>query len=177
MNQKLKLTDLTLKDALDLAILVEEEAHHRYLEFERQIGASNEYDAGSFFLKMAENESKHAEELRKKRVELFGNEKSRIDLESMYQFQEIEAPEFDYAQSFMSVKDALLVAKNCEIKAFEFFEKAANLVTDKEVKDLFNHLKEEEIEHRKMVEEIISKIKTESGPTISKEDIDEPNGL
>ncbi len=177
MNLKLKLSELTLKDALDLAILVEEEAKERYLEFERQIGTANEHDAGSFFLKMADNEMKHAEELRLKREKLFGKTETRINLETLYMFQEIEAPEFDKAQSFMSVKDALTVARDCEVKAFEFFNKAEKLVSDKEVKDLFTHLKEEEVMHKKMVEEILSKVNIESGPTISKEDVDEPNGL
>ena len=50
MTTSLDLSKLSLMDALDLAILIEEEARQRYEMFASQIGRSgSRYDAGSFF--------------------------------------------------------------------------------------------------------------------------------
>ncbi len=69
MSISLDLSKLSLMDALDLAILIEEEAHQRYKEFASQLG--NYHSAGKFFASMAENESKHGNELLSRRIELF----------------------------------------------------------------------------------------------------------
>ena len=50
---------LTLKDALDLAVLVEEEACERYGEFADQMEMHDTPDAARFFRYMIENEEKH----------------------------------------------------------------------------------------------------------------------
>jgi hypothetical protein len=50
MSTSLDLSKLSLMDALDLAILIEEEAHQRYKMFASQVGgAGSSYDAASFF--------------------------------------------------------------------------------------------------------------------------------
>ena len=73
MTTSLDLTKLSLMDALDLAILIEEEARQRYELFASLIGRSGgRYDAGSFFASMAENEAKHGTELLERRMKLFG---------------------------------------------------------------------------------------------------------
>ena len=59
MSTRLDLSKLSLMDALDLAKLIEMEAHHRYQMFASQLGRSGGYDAGAFFATMAENEAKH----------------------------------------------------------------------------------------------------------------------
>jgi rubrerythrin len=72
MSTRLDLSKLSLMDALDLAILIEMEACHRYQMFASQLGSTGGYDAGTFFAKMAENEAKHGQELEARRKELFG---------------------------------------------------------------------------------------------------------
>lgn len=179
MSGKTKLAEINLRQALDLAIQIELEAMDRYTEFARQIGSNSSFDASEFFLTMADNEKKHAKDLEEKRFDLFGKTNSTISLEELYEFQEIEAPEFDRAESFMSTKKALLIARDCEIKAFEFFDKAINLVTDKRVVDLFTELRAEEVEHRLMIEKILEKLDPNSSmnPIVDSDDVDEPNGL
>lgn len=177
MVTKFSMSELNLQDALDLAILVEVEAQERYVEFARQIGASKDKDAGAFFIRMAENEAKHAEDLSLRRKKLFSNSPSRMTPEILFEFQETEAPEFDKARSFMSVQSALQVALECEVKAFKFYEKALNLVKDHDVKNLFKELKEEEVEHQKMVIDIIKKTSGTISPDVFPDDIDEPSGL
>lgn len=177
MFKTISLLDLDLKDALDLAILVEIEAKERYEEFARQIGSNAKDDAGSFFQQMARNETKHAEDLKSKRNELFGDAVSRMSAEKLYEYQEIEAPEFERAESFMSPHKALKVALESEIKAFNFFNKAEKEVKDPAVKELFRELKEEELEHKKMVETMLSKVKGDDSPLVDPNDVDEPSGL
>ena len=174
---KIKLEDLSLQDALDLAILVEQEAQERYEEFNRQIGSIRPGDAGEFFSQMARNEAQHGAELKKKRSELFGYLPSRMSLEKLYQYQNIEAPEFDRAHSFMSTKQALLIALDSEQKAFEFFDRSARLVTDESVRTLFNELKQEELHHLSMVKAIIDKTIDDDQPEVDKDNVDEPSGL
>ena len=63
MSTSLDLSKLSLMDALDFAILIEEEARQRYEMFAKQIGRTGRaHDAGSFFASMAENEAKHGTE-------------------------------------------------------------------------------------------------------------------
>lgn len=177
MSTKISLLDLDLMDALDLAILVEIEAQERYEEFSRQIGSSAPDDAGAFFSQMVINESKHAADLRLKRKQLFGDSLGRMTLEKLYEFQEIEAPEFDRAHSFMSAKQALLVALASEVKAYEFFEKAEKTVSNLEVKALFKELKEEELHHQLLVKDLISSTPGDESPLVYSSDVDEPSGL
>lgn len=177
MKSKITLKELKLDQALDLAIQIELEAKERYEEFARQVGQNHENDAGHFFKSMAENEAKHAELLKAKKKEICGTDATVLTLEDLYEFQEIEAPEFDRAESFMSAKKALLIALDCEVKAHDFFEKAEALVNDEQIKALFNELKNEELEHKAMVEAILEKCVGDELPLIDKNDVDEPNGL
>ena len=57
MSTSLDLSKLSLMDALDLAILIEEEAHQRYKMFASQLGRT--HGAGKFFASMADNEARY----------------------------------------------------------------------------------------------------------------------
>lgn len=177
MGIKFDLSALDLMDALDLAIMIEEDAKERYDEFYRQIGTNGVDDAGMFFHQMAANEQKHTDDLLALRKKHFNDAKSKVSRATLYEFQEIEAPEFDQAESRMSVGKALLVALECEIKAHNFYSKASRTVKNEEVKKFFNELAEEEIEHQKMVKDIINKNKGILDPEVDSDDIDGPNGL
>lgn len=177
MLEKISLDELDLKDALDLAILIEIEAQERYEEFARQVGSSRGDDAGAFFSQMAKNEANHTRDLKQKRKELFGDQPSRMNLEKYYQFQEIEAPEFNRAQSFMSARQALQVALDSEIKAYDFFERAEKTVKDNSVKNLFRELKEEERLHQMLVRDILKTNTDADGPEVNADEVDEPSGL
>ena len=73
MADTIDFASLSLQDALDLAILVEEEAQERYLEFVDQMEQHHTPEAARFFAAMAKNEQKHGEELRARRRSLFGD--------------------------------------------------------------------------------------------------------
>ncbi len=141
---------LSLQDALDLAILIEDEAEERYLEFVDQMRQHHTPEAADFFASMAKNEKKHGEELRARRKALFGNAPSRVTRAMLW---DVEAPDYDQPRAYMSARQAMQVALASETKAHQFFVEALPHVKDAEVKRLFQELRDEELLHRSLVTE------------------------
>jgi len=169
--QNLDLSRLSLKDALDLATLIEEEAHDRYLELADQMDQHRTPEAARFFRFMAENEAKHGAELAERRRELFGD--GPRDVRSTMIF-DVEAPEYDEARAFMSARQALGIALRCEEKAHAFFVSALPHVKDPQVHALFGELRDEEVHHQELVRREISRLP--EGPEADGEAfVDEPN--
>jgi len=172
MSHDIDFSTLSLRDTLDLAIAVEEEAKGRYDDFARQMDAHHTPETAKFFRFMAANEVKHAEKLSAQRSRLFGDEPTTADTSVLY---DIEAPEFEAARAFMSVQEALDVAMNAEIKAYEFYDGALSQVEDPEVKQLFVDLREEEKRHQEMIETTKSKMPEDDG--FDPDDfVDDPTG-
>jgi rubrerythrin len=143
---------LSLQDALDLAILVEQEAEERYLEFVDQMEQHHTPEAAKFFATMARNEQKHGEELRARRHSLFGDAPSRVKRAMLW---DVEAPDYDQPRAFMSARQAMDTALLSETKAHEFFVLAIPHLSDPEVKRLFQELRDEEVLHQSLVQEAI----------------------
>jgi rubrerythrin len=143
---------LSLQDALDLAILVEEEAQERYLEFVDQMEQHHTPEAARFFAAMAKNEEKHGEELRARRRSLFGDAPTRMSRSMLW---DVEAPDYDQPRAFMSARQAMRVALASETKAHEFFVNALPHIADPEVKRLFQELRDEEVLHQSLVREAL----------------------
>jgi rubrerythrin len=157
--EKLDFGKLDLRDALDLAILIEEEAGERYLEFAQQLENQHTAEAAEFFRTMVANEAKHGEELSERRKSLFGQAPRRVDRSLLW---DVEAPEYEQARAFMSHRQALLVALESEKKARAFFADALKHVRDVEVKKLFQELGEEEAVHERLVSAELSKLPPEA---------------
>lgn len=155
MSHDIDFATLTLRDTLDLAIAIEEEAKERYDEFAEQLDAHHSPEVAKFFRFMAANEVKHAEVLAAQRSELFGNEPSTADTSMIF---DIEAPDYDAARAFMSVQDALDVAFRSEVKAYDFYHQALPSVGADAVKELFVRLRDEETKHQEMIKEIKAKM-------------------
>lgn len=170
----LELSKLDLQDALDMAVLIEQEAHDRYVQFADQLGVRYSGDAGSVFETMAANEAKHRDQLIAKRHSLFGQAPSRLNQDFV---DEVEAPGFDKPRAFMSARHALQVALECEVKAQAFFDHALTMVSDKDVKELFTELRDEEIEHQRFLDEALARVSTEMTPDVDPEDVEIPPGL
>jgi rubrerythrin len=153
--ERLDFEKLDLRDALDLAILIEEEAGERYLEFAEQMENQHTADAARFFRTMIVNEKKHGEDLAARRRALFGEEPRRVDRSMLW---DVEAPEYEKARAFMSDREALEVALEAEKKAQAFFAEAVKHVTDLDVKRLFAQLLEEEVLHEQLVTKELSKL-------------------
>lgn len=150
---------LTLRDAVDLATLVEEEAKDRYEEFGDQMELHHNPDAARFFRFMLEIERRHESRLADRRKSMFGSEPRTVRREMIF---DIEAPEYDEARATMTVRQALDVSLRAEQKAFAFFDKALAKVTDSTIRKLFTDLREEEREHEVLVRAEIAKLAPDS---------------
>jgi rubrerythrin len=165
-------TTLTLKDALDLAVLVEEEACERYGELADQMELHDTEGAARFFRFMIENEEKHRSQLAERRRERFGDEATTVTRAMIF---DVEAPGYDEARAFMTVRQALGVALRAEEKAHAFFVAALGAIRDPQVHALFVELCAEEVEHQRLVRAELAKAPPD--PAIASEEFaDEPVG-
>lgn len=156
MSTSLDLSKLSLMDALDLAILIEEEARQRYEMFASQVGRSGaRKDAGSFFASMAVNEAKHGTELLERRVALFGKTAMNVKLDDLY---DVEAPDTAAPRRGMSIMQAFEVGMAAEQKAYDFYDRALPGITNDEVRELFIELRDEETEHVEMLKAEMKKL-------------------
>jgi rubrerythrin len=126
MSTRLDFATLTLVDALDLAVLIEVEAHNRYRKF---------------VTSMAENEAKHGRALEERRKAMFGDTPVRVSLDDLF---DVEAPEEGAPRANMSALRAFEIALSSEQKAFDFYNEALPHVTDPEIHALFTELRDEE---------------------------------
>jgi len=171
MSTLLDLSKLSLKDALDLAKLIELEACHRYQMFASQLGRTGGYDAGAFFATMAENEAKHGQELEIRRKALFGDEPTRLTLDDLF---DVEAPEMGAPHSGMSTLQAFEIGLESEKKAYDFYDMALPGITDPEVRALFTELRDEETEHVEMLKEQMAKLPESAKAEVEFDEDDTP---
>ncbi|HUK66315.1 MAG TPA: ferritin family protein [Anaeromyxobacteraceae bacterium] len=150
MTEGFDFSTLTLKDALDLAIEVEEEARKRYEEFSVIVTGEDEQEATEAFRMMMGNEAKHGRELTARREVLFGSAPARPP---PHLAAEVEAPDRGAPGHAMSAEQALAIALASEERAYRFYDRALPFVFDLDVRRLFEELREEELKHRRYLEE------------------------
>ncbi len=169
MTRGIDLATLSLQDALDLAILIEDEARERYEEFSRIVGGRYAGDASDMFRMMASNEAKHGRELAERRRALFASAPRRLSRDAL---DDVEAPDRGKPRVFMSARQAMEVALASEEKAHDFFAEASQHVRDPDVRQLFDQLKGEELQHRALVQERL--VRLPPGPDLEEDEADEP---
>lgn len=160
---------MDLRDALDLAILMEEEARQRYQEFSKIVGGRYPGDAADVFKLMASYEEKHGAQLTARRRSLFPDAPSRVTLDML---DDVEAPDRGQPRVFMSARDAMEVALRSEEKAYDFFDEALKSVKDPSVRELFVELRAEEADHKKLLQGRIKGLPV--GPDLTEADADQP---
>lgn len=168
--QQIDFSRLSLRDALDLATLIEEEAHERYLELADQMDQHRTPDAARFFRFMAANEAKHGAELAHRRQALFGDAPRNVGRALIF---DVEAPDYDEARAFMTARAALEVALRCEEKAHAFFVEALPFIGDPQVQALFAELRDEEVHHQELVRREIERLPPDA-ETDGEAFVDEP---
>jgi rubrerythrin len=168
----LDFAQLSLQDALDLAILIEEEAKERYEEFAENLQVHHTADAAQFFTTMAGNEAKHGADLLERRRAMFGDAPTRVSRDMLW---DVEAPGFDQTRMFMTARQAIEVALASEVKAYDYFDAALAHVQDPAVRALFEELRGEEAEHQALVKAVMAKIPPDD-PAAGGFDADEPVG-
>ena len=169
-HQELDFASLSLCDALDLAILIEEEAKERYEEFTDQMESHHTPEAARFFRFMAGNEDKHRAELAARREMLFADRATTVTSAMIF---DVEAPEYDEARAYMTPREALETAMRSEHKAWSFFNDALPHISDANVRELFEELLAEEVEHKQLVEKELAKLPPDD-PFRTEDVADEP---
>lgn len=167
MFPNIDFSQLSLQDALDVAILVENEALERYTLFTEQLGHRYPEDAAAVFRKMAISEKKHADELSQRRLELFGTAPITVNKDALF---DVEAPEISSIRWNMSPYKAFQLVLSSEEKAFSFYDEALSYVNDPDVSALFTELRNEESEHVRMITDFISELPPEAHIDLDDED-------
>lgn len=139
---------ITLRDALDLAVFIEEEARDRYWEFADQLATHASPEVADFFTRMGRIEERHRTGLLERRRTLFGDAPSTVDRRNIF---DVEAPGYEEAHAFMGVRQALETVLASEVKAHAFFSEALPRVKDPELKAFFQELRDEEVHHQALV--------------------------
>jgi rubrerythrin len=171
-TQGIDFSRLSLQDALDLAILIEEEAEERYQEFAHQMEIHHTPEAALFFHTMARNEARHRIRLTERRRQIFADAPRQMGRGMVW---DVEAPEYDEARAFMTPRQAMETALRGEEKAHQFFVAALPLLRDPGARALFAELRDEEVQHRDLVRQELAKLPPEA--TVHPEDFtDEPTG-
>ncbi len=160
---------LSLKDALDLAVLVEKEAEERYQKLSGMVGGRYAGDAGDVFREMARNEARHCAELEGRRRELFGDAPRAVSLDAL---DGVEAPDWTEVRVFMSARQAMELAAADERKAHDFYDRASLHTKDAAVRKLFEDLRAEESRHEETLRRKMKDLPT--GPDVDTELADEP---
>ena len=155
------LKTLSLRDALDLATLIEEEARDRYEELADQMHVHHTPNAERFFRKMIGVEQQHRDDLARRRAALFGDQPMHVTRAMIF---DVEAPEYDEVRQGMTVRQAFESAMHSEVKAYNFFVQALPQVTDVDVRELFEDLRDEEVEHQRWVQTEIDRLPPATGP-------------
>ncbi|MFO1078099.1 MAG: ferritin family protein [Planctomycetota bacterium] len=153
MPTRLDFKKLSLMDALDLAVLIEAEAYDRYRMFAEQLGHRAAGDAASAFAAMAENEKKHGVDLMQKRKARYGATPTRVRRDDLF---DVEAPDEGSPRAGMSTLQAYEIALAAEQKALAFYTDALAHVQDADIRGLFTELRDEEVEHVRLVRAAIA---------------------
>lgn len=156
MASQFDISTLSLQDVLDMAVLIEKEAEERYLVLAEQVEKRYPGDASDFFAMMAQNEHMHGLELMGRRRSLFGDAPVHARVASLA--SEVEATEAEKIVRYMTPLQALEVALESEVNAYEFYDQL--LVTNQslsgvlhpEVRKLIKELRDEEAEHQRLLD-------------------------
>lgn len=166
----IEFSTLTLHDALDLAILVDEEAEERYEELADQLDLHHTKEAAAFLHRMSSEERRQAAELRQRRQQLFPDAGRKVPHPVLW---DVKTPGYDEVHVFMTLREAMQMALGAEQRAEAFFEDALHQVHDEEVAAFFRQLGAEEARLREQVERDLAALPPE--PQARAEDFaDEP---
>jgi rubrerythrin len=146
---------LSLRDAFDFAIMIEEDAQLRYEQLSRLIG-DDPGGVGDVFRAMVVNEGKHRKGLVARREALFGDEPPRIAISVLD--ASVERPEVLDEELPRTARAALEVTLAAEQCAHAFYSDVLARVLDPEVQTFFEDLRGEEAEHAALIERQISRL-------------------
>ena len=150
MALKVDFSRMDGRDALDIAIVIEDEAQLAYEHLADWVEGDGNAEAAEFFKRMAVREKRHKDEITERRATLFGDVPARHDEAAPW---EAEVPDYESLGREVSLEDAFNVAMGAETRAHDFYAEALDYIENPEVVELFDWLRKAEIEHQRMLGE------------------------
>jgi rubrerythrin len=166
---RVDLSALDLCAAVDLAIVIEDEARQRYEQLAGQVGGRYPGDASEVFQAMADVQRMHTAHLAKRRRQVFGDAPPHFDETVVC---DLEAPSHGAVRVFMGPRDALAAAMEAEARAVEFYDEAAALVRDPAAKVFLEGQREEDFDHWQALEAWMAA--APPGPDLEEDEADPP---
>jgi len=160
---------LDLRDAVDLAIQIGEDARRRYVELAARVGGRYAGDADEVFRTMAELEERHEQRLADRRRRVFGDVPPRIVGDAL---DEVEPAELGAIRVFMGPRDAVRVALDAEKRAFEFYDSASRHAVDPAVRIFFEEQRADQADHCRTLEAWLRA--APGGPDLEEDEADPP---
>ncbi len=143
------LRELTLSEAFDVSIALEERSRDRYLTLARSMEDFGHDEVVRFFMLMAREEESH-------RIDLVSQRASRCPAAAIADVSKLvpafEGPHSQAEADALTLRQALALALTAEQRARSFFLDALDGLTDPDARLLFGLLAEEEIEHVHLVQ-------------------------
>ena len=150
MALKVDFSRMDGRDALDIAIVIEDEAQLAYEHLADWVKGDGNIEAADFFKRMAVREKRHKDEITARRAELFGDVPARHDEAAPW---EAEVPDYESLGRKVSLEEAFNVAIGAETRAHDFYAEALDYIEEPSVVELFDWLRKAEIEHQRMLGE------------------------
>jgi len=155
MGLDMDFSKLEPQDVLDLAIYAEEDARDAYDQIASWMDAHDNREPADFFRRMARAEQAHCDRLNRQRRQLFGDTPPRHTSTIAW---EVEAPDYDAIEAVMSLRAAFKAALSAEVKAYDYYDQALAYVTEPTVVELFEQLRQAELDHQRMIERELAKV-------------------
>jgi rubrerythrin len=154
MGLDMDFSKLQPQDVLDLAIFAEEEAHEQYEFLAGVMERHGKREVADFFHKMAAREERHREQIVERRSALYPGAVANLANRTLWG---IEAPYKVVPAETMTAADAFDIAMAAEKKAEAYYAAAMEQAIPAEVAQLFEVLRQSEVEHQRMLEREIAK--------------------
>jgi rubrerythrin len=135
------------------AIAIEHEAAERYAELAARMEKRGNYAAAALFRMLSRLEARHLEQLQRRTAGM-----SLPSLSADYSWRDDDAPETvgrDLPRRGLTQRRALELALQAEKRARAFFEQAARVAGDAEVRTLAQEMAAEEAEHVALIERML----------------------
>jgi rubrerythrin len=146
---------LGAKDVLDIAMFVEGEAKERYELLAQHWERAGNESVAAFFHRMAGLEQLHAEQIAGQRQAMFGDAPSNYRDSTPW---EVEGPDELRARAAASLRSAYELALEAEVRAHDYYAGALEYLTDPKVAELFESLRQAEIQHQNFLRKELDKL-------------------
>ncbi len=149
MGLDMDFSKLQPQDILDLAVFAEEEAYEQYEFLAGAMERHGKRDVADFFRKMAAREERHRQQISERRAALYPGAVANLANRTLWG---IEAPYKIVPAETMTAAQAFAIAMAAEKKAEAYYAAAMEQAIPDEVTQLFETLRQAEVEHQRMLE-------------------------